>query len=705
MSFLANIGNIATNAVSRALGKESLNLPFTIGEPISDQDQSSFWTVHKGAKKEDNTPITVFIFDCLKNKDKVILARNALKRFKTLRHPDLLKFIDGGESALKFINQDCSLTHGNVRISSIYTTKAGEWRYSHLHFSTINVFRICGFELLGSLKEEGSILFEWGPRIIESRYTPPELSNSNWFSAQGNPVSAIDAYAYGCLIYEVFNGTFSRREDLSRMGSIPKPSPLAELLEQGLQNKGYFANEFIKGSIFLEQFSVKDAHEKEQFLNLNLSTPLSLEAHPPRPSLKLLKSAKRLTPEEYEIMVVPSIIRLFALQDRAMRVTLCENLGSFSQHISNKLATEKIFPNLATGFMDTSAVVREATLKAVLVLIPKLSERIINNDLLRFLAKLQTDEEAGIRANTTICLGKLSKHLNDSTRKRVLIPAFSRSLNDPFPPARNAGLLALAATVEVYEPEDVARKIMPAISFLLVDPEKVVRTQAFKNIDLFIKRLERHAQSIPEVVPELPTSPPRVGDRSDASSTDGWAGWAIGAISNRIVATATGTLTQPVNTPTPSASRLESSSVSSSPRKPESPSFAAAVVPAKSSFSAAASDEGGWDDEQDDWGKNDDWTPPTKNPVFSTAPKPVAPTTTTTTSSFASPPSFSRQPNSWDAKPAPVAKPAPPPLSPTTSLGGEDEKEAARRAKREQLAALREQKKAALAAKKAAMGS
>jgi len=45
---------------------------------------------------------------------------------------------------------------------------------------------------------------------------------------------------------------------------------------------------------------------------------------------------------------------------------------------------------------------------------------------------LQLDEEAAIRTNTTICLGKIAVHLDASERERVLIPAFTRSLKSSF---------------------------------------------------------------------------------------------------------------------------------------------------------------------------------------------------------------------------------------------------------------------------------
>ena len=88
------------------------------------------------------------------------------------------------------------------------------------------------------------------------------------------------------------------------------------------------------------------------------------------------------------------------------------------------------------------------------------------------MAKLQIDPEPGIRTNTTICLAKLSKYFDESVKKQVLLQAFIRSLHDPFPFARKAGLMGLSATIDVFEEGDIAKKVIPNISPLLVDDDK-----------------------------------------------------------------------------------------------------------------------------------------------------------------------------------------------------------------------------------------
>jgi len=50
---------------------------------------------------------------------------------------------------------------------------------------------------------------------------------------------------------------------------------------------------------------------------------------------------------------------------------------------------EQIYPNVTTGFTDSNAYLRELTLKSMLTVAPKLSQKTLSNSLLKFLAKLQ----------------------------------------------------------------------------------------------------------------------------------------------------------------------------------------------------------------------------------------------------------------------------------------------------------------------------
>ena len=131
----------------------------------------------------------------------------------------------------------------------------------------------------------------------------------------------------------------------------------------------------------------------------------------------MVKISANLSDEQYDARVTPVIIRLFVNPDRAIRVCLLDNLPQMIDHLSQKIVNDKIFPQMVTGFSDIAPVVREQTVKAVLTIITKLSDRTINGELLKHLAKTANDEQPGIRTNTTICLGKIARHLGANVRR------------------------------------------------------------------------------------------------------------------------------------------------------------------------------------------------------------------------------------------------------------------------------------------------
>jgi SCY1-like protein 1 len=66
----------------------------------------------------------------------------------------------------------------------------------------------------------------------------------------------------------------------------------------------------------------------------------------------------------------------------------------------------------------------------------------------------------------------LAPLLGPNTKKRVLVPAFARSLKDSFVHARVAGLMAFMATVDYFDKDDLAGKVIPNMAFTMVDKEK-----------------------------------------------------------------------------------------------------------------------------------------------------------------------------------------------------------------------------------------
>ncbi|KAK9722926.1 Nuclear aminoacylation-dependent tRNA export pathway component [Basidiobolus ranarum] len=602
---MSYFSGLVKSTLSRVVSGQEPSFPYILKEKNYEYEGSSIWSLHEGIKKADNSPVSIFSFDCVNNRHLLPLAKNHFKRVRTLRHPDLIRYIDGIETgeriyvvtdpitplseqlkanknndflfwgiykianAVKFLNVDCNLVHGNIRLSSIFTNKAGEWKLG-------------GFELLSSVQEENPVIVSYGELIHDfNKYASPEIKKHSLRVIKDYEPQVTDSWQYGCMIYEVFNGDINYPEQIYQRGAIPMnifsqyksllaPEPrtrldLSSFIDAGLMSNGYFQSDLIQINSFLENFAMKETNEKEAFFRKlessldklphdfcqykilpELSKALEFGSGGPRALGLLVKIGEHLNGTEFETQLLPIIVKMFSLPDRTIRLSLLENLGRFVSHLDKAIINNQIFPHFASGFTDSVPVLREHTLRAVLMLIPKLNERIINNDLMRHLAKLQVDEQPGIRTNTVICMGKIASSLNDSNKKKVLSNAFVKSLKDPFPHARMASLMALNATVDYYEPVEKATKIIPCISTCLLDPEKMVRDQAFKCIGTFIKKLEIIANSMPDTTVIRPSNSGQTSGTNPPQ--EGWTDWAVTSITKKISDTIDSTVS-PQSTP------------------------------------------------------------------------------------------------------------------------------------------------------------
>lgn len=64
----------------------------------------------------------------------------------------------------------------------------------------------------------------------------------------------------------------------------------------------------------------------------------------------VLQIGAKLSDDDYNTQLTPVLIRLFARQDRAMRVCLLENMHLMVERLSSKIINDKIFPNLVCRF-------------------------------------------------------------------------------------------------------------------------------------------------------------------------------------------------------------------------------------------------------------------------------------------------------------------------------------------------------------------
>ncbi|XP_078516995.1 N-terminal kinase-like protein isoform X2 [Lissotriton helveticus] len=566
------------------------DFPYDLGadaEPVP-----GIWSLQRGKRKTTADPVSIFTYEIKPNFDEETqVAKGAFKRLKTLRHPNILAYIDGLETekglyivtepvtplntylklkaeagglneqeiswglhqivkAISFLVNDCNLIHNNVCVGSVYVDRAGEWKLGGLDYM-----------FLASEGEESAP----SKGIIElEKYDPPEKTDNSKIT--GEKWSA-DMWRLGCLIWEVFNGPFPRPSSLRSLGKIPKllvphycelvganpkirPNP-AKFLQNCCSPSGFMSNTFVEINLFLEEIQIKEPAELQTFfqhLSNNLeSFPEDFCRHKILPQLltafefgsagaviltPLFKVGKFLTVEEYQQKIIPVIIKMFSSTDRAMRIRLLQQMENFIQYLNEATINSQIFPHVVHGFLDTNPAIREQTVKSMLLLAPKLNETNLNVELMKHFARLQSKDDQGpIRCNTTVCLGKIGPYLNATTRQRILISAFCRATKDPFAPSRIAGVLAFAATHNFYSMADCAFKILPVLCSAAVDSEKSVRDQAFKAIRSFLAKLETVSED-PTQLPELEKDVHAASSNPGIGAAASWTGWAVTGVSS-----------------------------------------------------------------------------------------------------------------------------------------------------------------------------
>lgn len=556
---------------------------YDVGEHVNSFDGKSIWTLFKAKKKGSGEPLSIFRFDIREpSSPQVDKAKQSLKRIKTLRHPSILKYVDSSETeksicivteavvplaeyleeaasnytpaqrefsisygilhvaeGLHFINNACKLNHNNINIHSIFVNTSGVWKIAGLEF-------VCPIDELPPTRQD---------ELVE-KYTPPERLDPTKARTTITGKNVIDSWGLGCLVWESFNKPLTQNSSVKTVGKMPKPlsvhynklvqsspkhrvSPM-DFIQSCKEANVFFNTPLIETILYLEEIQlVKEANEKSKFFN---KLEKELESFPSDicknkilPDLinafefgeagsailnPIFKIGNLLSEEEYQTKLVPCIIKLYACKDRATRSKLLQQLDSYIHFLAPNVINEQIFPQVVQGFLDSNFTIREQTVKSMLHLAPKLNSTNLNDELMKHLSRLQTrDEEGGIRANTTVCLGKIAKHLSSQVQQTVLLPALLRVLRDPFPPVRHAAIAGMSANESLFSLKDCANKIMPALCQMCIDPDANVRRLTFKSLSLFIERAQIQSEKDAAAVTQAPPPTSKPPPSSSNSST------------------------------------------------------------------------------------------------------------------------------------------------------------------------------------------
>ena len=298
---------------------------------------------------------------------------NFLRRIKTIKHPSILQFKAGLErddttivttesviplciwaqakhteseialgfsqilDALQFLNEDCGLVHGNVVPNSIFVNEAGD-------------FKLGGLELCSEYNCPGAIPSLWmtNPRFVPEEYQDPERRSGRWKG--GSTRFSSDVYSFAITMKTAFGWTIvplSLEPCINKMLSDStrrRPSPKRVLKLAKIFN----SDPFVSTMRELKNWTLMERERRIEFFKtitpLVETFPRSACIHKLLPILlESIRFAENDTdasgasvalaplltigsmiedPKEFQTSILPPVVRLFASNNRAVRLQL-----------------------------------------------------------------------------------------------------------------------------------------------------------------------------------------------------------------------------------------------------------------------------------------------------------------------------------------------------------------------------------------------
>ena len=524
----------------------NFQFPFTLEDkPVS---ETTLWQVFNGLRKSDSVPVTVFKAN--RSQQTEALITNAIHKAKILKIPGLCRVLETFDSDPQstFIVTERVTPFPWDDIATLQRNKeALELGISQLltTLTFLNAF------VLGTIGKDSIFIDSKGQWLLfglEMCSKVTDISNPERYldslhdynrllglSSSCNNLNKIDAMSLGSLITTIFGTT----------AKIPKDwqSPVQSLASgrtsiENFMNKLQLTDTWLSNPLITIYQQLKELHIKEPqeklavmtnlqtsfFENKDLYHNLSAQFVEGLVIPEIANVIKWLmTSQNNSTSAVSRIIPLlaiyldlsterqyfpenskqliydcFGLPDRQIRFLLLIYLPKISKHLNKGEISTKIYPRFIQGMADADATLRLQTLKRVPIVVPFITERQLNNELLRFLAKTQVDAEVEIRTWTVIIITRISTLLSTSSgnRSNILATAFTKSLKDPVTKPRLAALYGLAKSIDLFDVATIANKILTVIAPGLLDKDPLVRSKAKGLFEKYLNKLEDEAKAI-----------------------------------------------------------------------------------------------------------------------------------------------------------------------------------------------------------------
>mmetsp|Transcript_12878 Transcript_12878/g.36300 ORF Transcript_12878/g.36300 Transcript_12878/m.36300 type:complete len:815 (+) Transcript_12878:107-2551(+) len=551
---------------------------------------------------------------------------------------------------LAFLHTSAKLAHGCVSPQSLYVTPAGDvklWNFSLVTPVGPNTSTSAG-------GPDGHFL-DWESVCCPDTYRSPERREQRWdtVSNQGG-VHTMDSFSLGVLI-----GDYWYRNASTNVNNVPQT--LQKALQrltttnikmrprlQPLLKCPVFDTQYRQLQRSLQEISIQPVEQKinlwqnlgnrlqqtgvipvdvarYKILPLIITTILTICGNETMLSQDMYRreilamliplfyiEEHYQDPEKVGKELAPLVAKLFIVPDRGVRSVLLNSVVFLTKNLDKNALNSSVFEPLCSGFNDSSPVLRELTLKATQSLVSSLTPPNLEK-LSRYLVRMQADAESSLRTNAVIFISKIAPHLSDMMREKMLLPAFARSMKDPFSACRLSALKSVMTSKMLFTKQDLATKVMPSIMPLLLDPMMDVRREAFLVVRDLLEDIQQESNRMTELgdppmigttgtpsqsqqqtvrpgpAPAAPT--PIAATSRSASSSSGY----LSGLSSWMSTSSTGTPAPEPTAPAPAPTKTA---------QPPVQQFAAASI--NTPKPAPVVDDGWGDEEDDGWGDDDD---------------------------------------------------------------------------------------------------
>jgi SCY1-like protein 1 len=431
--------------------------------------------------------------------------------------------------AVNFLHVNAKVAHGNLIPEAIFVTPAGDFKLSAFHILT-------PIGIADGATGPTQHFRHFERDVTTNDFRSPERIEGRFDAISTSPVHAMDAYSFGVLLPEIYRhyGTGTSAQLPQKLEKaclrLRTPSVTSRPRILPLSKCPIFTSPHIQAQKFMDEIATQPIEDKISFwkslpdlfsqrvlssrvakhkilplLQLTITnlttTDLGLTQEiSKRECLALLPTLFKmgktyLTKEEFQPQLSAIIELLFKVNDRGVRGAMLGRIALFAELLDQPTLNRVVFEPMCSGFTDSSAPLRELTLKSAIILVAYLTQPNLEK-LTRYLVRMQSDPEDSIRTNTVIFIGKVAPNLSAMARSKLILPAFMRAMKDGFIPCRLAGLKAVCACRLLFDEKRLASDVLPAISPSLVDGSSEVRDAAMRAVDELLVMLREFGEKM-----------------------------------------------------------------------------------------------------------------------------------------------------------------------------------------------------------------